>query len=89
MCIGPSGVLCGVLLLLSWRLYHPTFSWVLWVVPSATVFAMTAAYTVFPGIETGEISVLRAMYLFVGCGGQGFFGLLFLLRGPVKRWLGM
>jgi small-conductance mechanosensitive channel len=84
-----TGVLCGVLLLLSWRLYHPMFSWLLWVLPGAAVFAMAAMYAVLPRAYSGEISVLRAIYLLVGCSGLGFFGLLFLLRGSVRRWLGI
>jgi hypothetical protein len=84
-----TGALSALFLLLSWRLYHPMLSWLLWVVPGASLFAIAAEYTVFPDVNTGEISVLRAMGLLVGCSGLGFFGLLFLLRGSVKRWFGM
>jgi hypothetical protein len=84
-----TGALCGAVLLLSWRLYHPMFSWALWAVPGAALFEMAAAFTVLPQVDTGEISILRAVSLILGCGGLGFFGPPLLLRGAVKRWLGM
>jgi len=73
-----TGALCGALLLLSWRIYHPIFAWVLWVAPGATVFTIAATYAVLPRVDTGEISILHAICLIIDCGGLGFFGLLFL-----------
>ena len=83
-----AGALCGALLIVSWRHYYPWFSWLLWAVPGAALTAGLFGFVVGPPVATGEVSVLGALLVLFGCSGLGFFGLVFLLRGYVKRWLG-
>lgn len=84
-----SGVGCGALLIFSWRHYHPLYSWLLWAAPGALLAANVAAFTLFPRVDSGAVSVVGGIFVVLGCGGLGVFGLLFLLRGSIKRWLGM
>jgi sorbitol-specific phosphotransferase system component IIBC len=83
-----AGALCGALLIVSWQHYHPWFSWLLWAGPGAALTAGVFGFVVGPPLATGEVSVLGAVLVLFGCSGLGFFGLVFLLRGYVKRWLG-
>ena len=84
-----AGAVCGTLLILSWRYYHPWLSWLLWAVPGALLTAVVFELTVGPPMATGAVSVVGAIFVLVGCGGLGLFGLLFLLRGSIKRWFGI
>jgi hypothetical protein len=84
-----AGAVCGALLILSWRYYHPWFSWLLWAVPGALLTSVVFEFTLGPPLVSGAVSVVSAFFVLVGCGGLGFFGLLFILRGSVKRWFGM
>lgn len=84
-----AGALCGAFLLLSWRLYQPMLSWLLWVVPGTVLVVTASEFVVLPFVDNGEVSLVTAMYLLVGSTGLGFFGLLFFLRSHVRRWFGI
>ena len=84
-----TGAVCGTLLILSWRHYHPWFSWLLWAIPGAALSAAVFEFTIGPQVATGVVSVVSAIFVMVGCGGLGFFGVLLLLRGSVMRSFGI
>ena len=82
-----AGIVGAGLLLLSWRHYHPYWSWLIWAVPGPAILVLAFQLTVAPLVTTGDISVLSGIYAMGGFGGVGFFGALFALRRRVQRWL--
>lgn len=81
-----AGIMCTGLLILSWRRYHPYWSWVVWAVPGAVLVVGVFEGFVAPAVLTGQVSVVGALGV-VAWAGAGFFGALFVLRVHVRRWL--
>ena len=86
MCL--AGAVGALLLVFSWRHYQPHWSWLLWAVPTPAILAVAFEVTVAPVVSSGEVSIVSGIWVLLGCGGLGFFGSLFLLRGHIQRWLG-
>jgi hypothetical protein len=79
MLLGLVGFVCAVV---SWRLYHPWLSWLIWVVPLSVGFgSLIGRYGVSGQASTGN---LLGQALWGGI--VVFFGLLWLLRRRVLRW---
>ena len=82
-----AGVICAVLLIISWRHYRPLLSWLIWAVPGTLLVAIVFTSTLAPAVSAGLIPVLSSILAVLGCGGLGFSGSLLLLRARVERSL--
>ena len=77
------GLVGAGLVVLSLRYYNYWFSWILWAVP---IPAALAALVAVP-IQNGTMHPLQALFLAPGVAGAALFGVLWLLRSKLVKWL--
>jgi len=77
------GAVTAGLVVLSLRYYHYWLSWAFWAIP---VPAALAALIMDP-VRIGTITVLQALSLAPGLAGATAFGLLWLFRRSLLKWL--
>ena len=77
------GLVAFVCAVVSWRWYHPWFSWLIWAVPAAAGFGVLVAWY---GVN-GQASIANLFGHSLWSSILVFFGLLWLLRQKVLRWV--
>jgi hypothetical protein len=77
------GVGAFLLAILSWKHYHPWFSWAIWVIPTAAGFAAIMGHYG----ASGEASVLHLFFQAAWAGLAVFLLLAFLLRRKLMQWI--
>jgi len=77
------GLVGAGFVVLSLRYYNYWLSWLCWAVP---IPAALAALVVLP-IQNGTLSPLQALFLAPTIAGAALFGVLWLLRHKLMKWL--
>ena len=77
------GIIGAGLVVLSLRYYNYWFSWLFWAIP---IPAALAALVALP-LQTGGIRPLQALFITPGVACAALFGVLWLLRSKLVKWL--